>query len=115
MAAQSREERQSSGPDGRFADALRPLVETALKRSVRDEPQFWAQTIAPILGSAVRAAVASALRDMAQTINQLLENSLSARSWRWRVEAWRTGRPFAQVVLLRTLVYKVEQVWFPPC
>ena len=110
MAAQSREERRPASPDHRFADALRPLVETALKRSVRDEPRFWAQTIAPILGPAIRAAVASALREMVQTTNQILENSLSARSWRWRVEAWRTGRPFAQIVLLRTLVYRVEQV-----
>jgi OOP family OmpA-OmpF porin len=110
MAAQSREERQRSDPDGRLADALCPLVESALKRSVRDEPRFWAQTISPILGPAIRLAVASALRDMVQTINQLLENSLSMRSWRWRVEAWRTGQPFAQVVLLRTLVYRVEQV-----
>jgi OOP family OmpA-OmpF porin len=47
---------------------------------------------------------------MVQTINQLLENSLSVRSWRWRVEAWHTGQPFAEVVLLRTLVYRVEQV-----
>jgi len=110
MVAQSLDERQSLDPDSRFSEALRPLVEAALKHSVREEPQFWAQTISPILGSAIRAAVASALRDMVQTINQLLESSLSLRSWRWRVEAWRTGKPFAEVVLLHTLVYRVEQV-----
>jgi OOP family OmpA-OmpF porin len=32
------------------------------------------------------------------------------RSWKWRVEAWRTGKTFAEVVLLRTLVYRVEQL-----
>src|SRR5215831_14543780 len=110
MAAQSREQRQPPGPDSRFADALRPLVESALKRSVRDEPEFWAQTILPILAPAVRIAVASAIRDMVQTLNQLLENSLSARSWRWRAEAWRTGKSFAEIVMLRTLLYRVEQV-----
>lgn len=110
MVAQSREDREPLGLDGRFADALLPLVETDLKRSVRSDPEFWATTIAPILGPAIRLAVASAIRDMVQTLNQLLENSLSLRSWRWRAEAWRTGKPYAQVVLLRTLVYSVEQV-----
>ena len=110
MATQSREERLPSSPDSRFADALRPLVETALKRSLRGEPEFWAQTISPILAPAIRLAVASAIRDMVQMLNQLLENSLSARSWRWRFEAWRTSKPFAEVLLLCTLIYRVEQV-----
>jgi OOP family OmpA-OmpF porin len=110
MATRTREERKSLGLDERFADTLRPLVENALTRSVRDEPQFWALAISPILGPAIRMAVTSALRDMVQTFNRLLENSLSLRSWRWRVEAWRTGKPFTEIVLLRTLVFRVEQV-----
>jgi outer membrane protein OmpA-like peptidoglycan-associated protein len=110
MVVQSREERQPLGPDSRFAEALRPLVDSALQRSAREEPRLWVQIISPILGPAIRLAVAAALRDLVQTLNRLLENSLSLRSWRWRVEAWRTGKPFAQVVLLRTLVYRVEQV-----
>lgn len=110
IVAQSREERRPSGPDDGFAEALRPSVETALKRSLRDEPEFWAQNMSPLLGPAIRAAVASGLRDMVQTINQVLENSLSVRGWRWRAEAWRTGNSFAQIALLRSLVYRVEQV-----
>ena len=47
---------------------------------------------------------------MVDTLNQVLEQSLSLRSWKWRVEAWRTGKTFAEVVLLRTLVYRVEQL-----
>ena len=33
------------------------------------------------------------------------------RSLKWRFEAWRTGRPFAEIVLLKTLVYRVDQVF----
>jgi OOP family OmpA-OmpF porin len=97
-------------PDARLAEALRPAVEAALKRSVRDEPHTWTEAIFPILLPAIRMAVASALREMVQTLNRVLEESLSLRSLRWRVEAWRSGRPFAEVALLRTLVYRVEQV-----
>ena len=97
-------------PDARLAEALKPTVTDALRRSIRDEPGAWAETFFPILLPAIRMAVTSALRDMLITLNQILEHSLSLRSWRWRLEAWRTGRPFAEIVLLRTLDYRVEQL-----
>src|SRR5215470_13976036 len=96
--------------DIRLAQALGPTVEAAMKRSVRDEPRLWAEAIVPIVLPAIRMAIATALREMVQTLNQMLESGLSLKSWRWRWEGWRTGTPFAQVVLLRTLVYRVEQV-----
>lgn len=102
--------RQSNTPDARFADALKPAVEVALRRTIRDDPHTWAEALFPVLMPAIRMAVTSALRAMVQTLNEALVQSLSLRSWRWRVEAWRTGRSFAEVVLLRTLVYRVEQV-----
>ena len=97
-------------PDARLADALRPAVGAALRRSVRHEPGVWAEALFPVLLPAVRLAVTSALRDLVTTLNQVLEHSLSLQSWRWRLEAWRTGKSFAEIVLLRTLVYRVEQL-----
>src|SRR5262249_19796625 len=55
--------------------------------------------------------VNEALAAMLQRLNEVLERSLSVQSLRWRIEARRTKRPFAEVVLLRTLVYRVEQVF----
>ncbi len=48
---------------------------------------------------------------MLESLNQTLEHSLSLRGLRWRLEAWRTGKPFAEIVILRTLRYRVEQVF----
>ncbi|MDH4252182.1 MAG: hypothetical protein OEV27_13450, partial [Nitrospira sp.] len=48
---------------------------------------------------------------MTQSFNHSLDESLSVRGLHWRLEAWRTGRPFAEVVLLHTLRYRVEQVF----
>jgi OOP family OmpA-OmpF porin len=97
-------------PDACLAEALGPTVGIALRRSVRHEPRVWAEALFPILLPAIRMAVTSALRDLVATLNQVLEHSLSIRSWRWRLEAWRTGRPFAEIMLLRTLVYRVEHL-----
>ena len=102
--------RSQHTPDGRLAEALRPAVAAALLTTVRDEPRLWAEVLFPVLLPAVRIAVSSALRNMVHTLNQVLAQGLSLRSWKWRVEAWRTGKTFAEVVLLRTLVFRVEQL-----
>jgi hypothetical protein len=43
--------------------------------------------------------------------NGTFENYLSWRSLQWRWTALRTGTPFAEIVLMETLVYRVEQVF----
>ncbi len=46
-----------------------------------------------------------------QSLNQTLEHSLSPQSLQWRLEARRTGKSLAEIILLRTLLYRVEQVF----
>ena len=41
-------------------------------------------------------------------LNQVLEHGLSPRGIRWRIEAWRSGVPFAQIVLRHCLRYQVD-------
>jgi OOP family OmpA-OmpF porin len=48
---------------------------------------------------------------LVNTINRAIEHSLSPRGIRWRIESWRTGVPFAQIVMRHALVYRVEQVF----
>lgn len=63
------------------------------------------------MGPAIRKAIAEALRGLVQALNQSLEHSLSLRGLGWRLEAIRTGRSFGEVVLAKTLVFRVEQVF----
>ena len=51
------------------------------------------------------------LFSMLETINRTIEQRLSPQSVQWRIEAWRTGLPFSQVVMRHTLHYRVEQVF----
>ena len=90
--------------------AFNPVVEQALKISIANNPSILATALAPIIGDAVRKAVANALRGMVESINFTLERSLSWESIKWRFEAWRTGKSFGDIVLLRSLRYKVQQV-----
>jgi outer membrane protein OmpA-like peptidoglycan-associated protein len=100
-----------SRQDHDLTDALAPTVAAALQQSVRKNPQPLADAIFPIIGPAIRKAIATALSGMVQSLNQSMAYSLSAQGLKWRLEALRTGKSFAEVVLLKTLLYRVEQVF----
>lgn len=97
--------------DDKLASELYPTVEKAIDRSVRRNPRAIADAIFPIIGPAIRKSISEALAGLVQSINTALEHSLSPRSIRWRFEALRTGKSFAEVVLKYTLEYRVEQVF----
>jgi OOP family OmpA-OmpF porin len=97
--------------DPRFTRALTPTVERAITASVRSNPGPLADALFPVMGPAIRKAVSAALAGMVETLNRTLEHSLSWRSLAWRLEALRTGKSFGEVMLLHTLVYRVEQVF----
>ncbi|MEP6470792.1 MAG: OmpA family protein [Acidobacteriota bacterium] len=97
--------------DDKLARALQPTVEDAILTSVRRDPQVLVDALFPVMGPAIRKAIASALASMLESFNETLERSFTAQGVRWRLEAWRTGKPLAEVILLRTLVYRVEQVF----
>jgi outer membrane protein OmpA-like peptidoglycan-associated protein len=97
--------------DDKLARSLQPTVEDAILTSVRRDPQVLVDALFPVMGPAIRKAISSALASMLESFNETLERSFSAQGVRWRLEAWRTGKPLAEVILLRTLVYRVEQVF----
>ena len=89
---------------------LQPMIEESLKISVERDPKFIADALYPIIGQAVRKAVAHSLRGMVESLNHILERSFSWDSVMWRVEALRTGKSFGEVALMRSLRFRVEQV-----
>jgi len=97
--------------DRKLRLALHPIVAESIRVSVERDPRMLADALHPVIGKAVRKAVASALQGMLLTLNQIVEHSLSLRSISWRLEAWRTGKSFGEVLLLRSLLYRVEQVF----
>jgi len=93
-----------------LAIALEPTMTRAMGTVARRRPELFGEILAPTIGAAVRKAVADAFAAVMERFNEALERSLSVRSVHWRLEAARTGRPFAEVCLLHTMRYRVEQV-----
>jgi outer membrane protein OmpA-like peptidoglycan-associated protein len=97
--------------DPQLTRALAPSIETALTASVRRDPRPLADALFPVMGPAIRRAITHALTAMMESVNRTVEQSLSWRALTWRWTALRTGRPFAEIVLVNTLEYRVEQVF----
>ena len=97
--------------DTRLLTSMIPITQEALSLSIKQSPQLISDSIAPILGPAIRKAIARAMRGMVQSLQQTLEYSMSWRGLQWRWEAFRSGKSFAEVVLLHTLRFRVEQVF----
>ncbi|NNE99107.1 MAG: OmpA family protein [Pyrinomonadaceae bacterium] len=103
--------RKSSEKDGDLAEATLPIVEDNIRQSAARDPKILAQALYPVIGPAIRKAISQALGAMVQSLNQTLEHSISPKGISWRIEALRTGKSFGEIVMMKTLLYRVEQVF----
>ena len=97
--------------DGSLVRELSEPVTHCLKESFQESPQQYADVLYPIMGPAIRKSIAYALRAFAQQINETMEHSFSAKGMRWRLQAMRSGVPFGEFVIQKTLQYRVEQAY----
>ena len=97
--------------DDRLGRELTPVIEAATQSSIRRDPRTLINILAPLMVPAIRKSVAETLDSSLQSLNQALKYSLSWQGLKWRIEAYRTGTSFAEVVLRHTLVFRVEHVF----
>jgi len=98
--------------DDRLQVALEPIVENIFQVSLRKNPHRFTNVLFPLMGPALRKSIAETFRSMLESFNKSIEMSFSWKGLHWRLEALRTGKPFSEIVLLHTLVYRVEQAFF---
>ncbi len=111
VVAEAIELRRAHGGDTALSAALTPTVEEAVRESVRKDSHVLVEALFPVMGPAIRRSVAEVFRSTVESFNQVLESTFSIRGLQWRFEAMRIGRPYAEVALLHSLVYRVEQVF----
>ncbi len=97
--------------DPRLTRALRPSVEEAVTQSIKRQPQFFADLLAPVLAPTIRRAIAQAFESTLQTIRVMTSRTFSIQGLKWRLEAWRTGLSVGEIAIRKTLRYRVEQVF----
>ena len=97
--------------DRKIEIALEPITAKAIRSSIKKDRQVLVNALFPVMGPAIRKAITEAIQGMIQSFNQALEHSFSVQGLKWRLEALRTRKPFAEIVLLHTLVYQARQVF----
>lgn len=97
--------------DNSLEEALSPTIVSSFQNSVRKNPKPVADAISPVMGPAIRRYISVMLNSMVQSFDQALKSSLSWEGLKWRLEAARTGKSFAEVVMLHTLLYRAEQAF----
>jgi hypothetical protein len=101
----------SSNRGDELSRALQPALEDSIKQWIEKQPEAFIDVLRPITGRIVRRWIAESFRRLLRSLNQALENIFSWQRLEWRFEALRTGRSFAEVRALRSLVYRVEELF----
>ena len=96
--------------DPAWLAANQSALEEMVRDTIRKDPKWVSDTILPGLGPAIRKTVADSFRHLIEQVNDAMDYSLSREGIKWRIEAARSGRSFAEIVLYNTLIYRVEQV-----
>ena len=91
--------------------ALNDPVDQCIRSIVEHKPQQFADSLFPVMGPAIRKSISETLKSFIQTTNQMIEQSMSLDSLRWRWEAKRSGVPFSEIVVKHSLLYRVEEVF----
>jgi outer membrane protein OmpA-like peptidoglycan-associated protein len=97
--------------DGQLGLALAPALEKATQSSIRSNPRTLVNILYPLIVPAMSKSIGEMIDKTFQSLNETLKHSLTWRGLRWRLEAWRSGKSFAEVVLNHTLIYQVEHAF----
>jgi outer membrane protein OmpA-like peptidoglycan-associated protein len=111
QASQSIDSQTKAEIAAELIDSLQKPVEQCIRQSIRQDIRPFVEALFPVIGPVIRKSLNELFKTLIQSINKSLEQSLSWQGLSWRIEAWRCGRPFSEIVLQHTLVYRVEQVF----
>ena len=111
VLAEDIERSLSQGKASRLSHALAAATTGSLEIAVRRRPQSVVNAVYPVIGPAIRRSLGEAMRELADDLDRAVVDALSLRSLRWRLESWRSGVSYAQVVLRHTTRYRVEHLY----
>lgn len=96
--------------DQSLSQTIAPLMEDAIAKSIENNKASLISSLYPVVGGLVRKSVSVFFNSFLEKLNYLVEYSLTIKGLKWRIAAWREGIPFAQYMIKRSFVYRVEHV-----
>jgi outer membrane protein OmpA-like peptidoglycan-associated protein len=91
-----------------LTEVIAPLVVAGIRREIAESRDLMVETLYPIAGRMVAAAIAAAFRQLSDEINETLSRS-PRRLW-LRLKALLTGRSYADLVLAELVHGRLERL-----
>jgi OOP family OmpA-OmpF porin len=90
---------------------IRQSLQNLLKNILARNRELLVEAVSPIVSDIAIKFVAYEVQKFTDRLNEITEKSVSARALTWRFEAFRTGRSFADIVVSRSRLYSVREVY----
>jgi len=91
--------------------SLQDPVSKSLKNAIRVEPKAYSEILYPVMAPAIRRAISQAISSLLITINSTVESATSVQGIKARIQSMRTGVPYGELALRRSLLYRVEHAY----
>ena len=101
----------STNSQGELNSQLQPYFSRSVIKTVEDDPHHFAEVLYPALVPAIRLMLVNSIKAFTRRINTTIESTTTAQGLKWRFEAMRTGESYSEVVMRKTLDYRVEQLY----
>ena len=101
----------SSSESGSLVGEIQPYFSKSVIKTVEDDPHGFAEVLYPALVPAIRLMITNSIRALTKRINTTIESTTTVQGLKWRMEALRTGESYSDVVVRKTLDYRVEQLF----
>lgn len=90
---------------------VQTLVENSLERTVQKNKETFVAILQPITLPLIRKTIQESLRDLVRSIESIVSRSFTWEGLKWRLEAWKTGKPIAEIALVHSVLYRTEFVF----
>ena len=91
--------------------AMGPIMQLSLEAALKKGNESLVESMYPLIGRVVRRSVRESLAALAQSVDTTMRDALTLKQLRWRLEARRRGVPLSQLVLEKSLLFRVEEVF----
>jgi outer membrane protein OmpA-like peptidoglycan-associated protein len=95
----------------RLAAVMAPIVVACIRTEIQNSRDLMVDALYPITGRLVAAAVRSAFRDLIETLNAKVDQSLSIDLWKTRLKAKLTGRSEAEIILEQNVPLRIDEIF----
>ena len=95
-----------------MAGAVAPVMGSAIKQQISEAKETIIDALYPVIGSTIRKAVSEAMKNLAKTVNEKIDQAMSFRMFRKKVQAKISGLSAADILLNESLPFQLHDIFY---